>query len=309
MTKRHDKSGLSVAAELVDFIEARALPGTGVDAATFWDGLARMVSELGPKNRAFLEQRESLQQQIDAWHQSHRGQAHDANAYRAFLTEIGYLLPEGPDFTIETQNVDPEIAKIAGPQLVVPITNARFALNAANARWGSLYDALYGTDALGDLPEAGGYDAARGARVIAWGRDFLDRAVPLASGSWADVAAITVDNGQLSPALADPAQFTGYQGDPAAPTSVLLSNNGLGVELLIDKSSNIGGSDTAGVSDIWLESALSTIMDCEDSVACVDAEDKVLAYGNWLGLMRGDLEDTFDKGGKQVTRRLNPDAS
>ena len=309
MTERHDKSGLSVAAELVDFIEAQALPGTGVDAATFWDGLARMVNELGPKNRAFLEQRESLQQQIDAWHQSHRGQAHDANAYRAFLTEIGYLLPEGPDFTIETQNVDPEIAKIAGPQLVVPITNARFALNAANARWGSLYDALYGTDALGDLPEAGGYDAARGARVITWGRDFLDRAVPLASGSWADVAAITVDNGQLSPALADPAQFTGFQGDSAAPTSVLLSNNGLGVEILIDKSSNIGGSDKAGVSDIWLESALSTIMDCEDSVACVDAEDKVLAYGNWLGLMRGDLEDTFAKGGKQVTRRLNPDAT
>ncbi|TMV12794.1 malate synthase G [Arenibacterium halophilum] len=308
MTERHDKSGLSVAAELVEFIEARALPGTGIDAATFWDGLARMVEKLGPKNRDFLEQREAIQQKIDAWHQSRQGQAHDAAAYRDFLTEIGYLLPEGPDFTIETQNVDPEIAGIAGPQLVVPITNARFALNAANARWGSLYDALYGTDALGDLPEGGGYDAARGARVIAWGRDFLDRAVPLASGLWADVSKIEVQNGQLSPALANPAQFTGHQGDSAAPTSVLLSNNGLGVEILIDASSTIGGSDKAGVSDIRLESALSTIMDCEDSVACVDAEDKVLAYGNWLGLMRGDLEDTFEKGGKKVTRALHDDA-
>ncbi|MCB1340855.1 MAG: malate synthase G [Pseudooceanicola sp.] len=309
---RQERHGLQVAAELVEFIEGQALPGTGVEADTYWAGMARMVDTLGPKNRSLLAKREEMQAQIDDWHRGRKGQPANAADYQNFLREIGYLLPEGPDFSIETKGVDPEIATIAGPQLVVPITNARFALNAANARWGSLYDALYGTDALGDLPKGGGYDADRGARVIAWGRDFLDKAVPLAKGSWADVSNLAVKDGALlvdGGALKDPAQFVGYLEGELCPLQVLLQNNGLKIEVLVDPSSQIGGSDKAGISDIWLESALSTIMDCEDSVACVDAVDKVGAYANWLGLMKGDLVESFQKGGKTVTRRMNPDVT
>ena len=316
MTQRENRQGLNVAAELVDFIEAKALPGTGVSAEQFWTGLARMVSELGPKNRELLDTREAIQQKIDSWHVERQGASHDAEAYEAFLRDIGYLLPEGEDFNIETTNTDPEIATTPGPQLVVPITNARFALNAANARWGSLYDALYGTDALGDLPKPGGYDAERGERVIAWGRGFLDDAVPLSGGSWSDVTALSVADGQLQVAsgdkmlsLKDTGQFAGYAGGADAPTSVLLSNNGLHVVIEINADHPIGKTDNAHISDISLESAVSTIMDCEDSVACVDAEDKVLAYANWLGLMKGDLEESFDKGGKTVTRKLASDKS
>ena len=304
MTKYIERDQLKIAPQLVEFIETEALPDTGVASDVFWAGLSKLVHELGPKNRALLQKREDIQSQIDAWHVARRGQPHDAAAYEAFLREIGYLVPEGPDFEVDTANVDPEIAKIAGPQLVVPIMNARFALNAANARWGSFYDALYGTDALGDLPSGRGYDAERGARVIAKGRAFLDQAVPLARGSWSDISALSITKGL---GLANPAQLVGFTGDAAAPTSVLLKNNGLHIILDVDATSAIGKSDLAGISDIRLESAMSTIMDCEDSVAAVDAADKALAYRNWLGLMRGDLTETVTKGDKTFTRALNPD--
>ena len=304
MTKYIERDQLKIAPQLVEFIETEALPDTGVASDVFWAGLSKLVHELGPKNRALLQKREDIQSQIDAWHVARRGQPHDAAAYEAFLSEIGYLVPEGPDFEVDTANVDPEIAKIAGPQLVVPIMNARFALNAANARWGSFYDALYGTDALGDLPSGRGYDAERGARVIAKGRAFLDQAVPLERGSWSDISALSITQGL---GLANPAQLVGFTGDAAAPTSVLLKNNGLHIILDVDATSAIGKSDAAGISDIRLESAMSTIMDCEDSVAAVDAEDKALAYRNWLGLMRGDLTETVTKGDKTFTRALNPD--
>ncbi|WP_340241296.1 malate synthase G [Sulfitobacter pontiacus] len=307
MTERTDKNGLQVAAELVDFIEGAALPGTGIDAGTFWAGLSDLVHDLGPKNRALLQTRADMQAKIDSWHKERAGQPHDADAYTSFLREIGYLVPEGPAFEIDTKGVDPEIAQVPGPQLVVPITNARFALNAANARWGSLYDAYYGTDALGDLPQGKGYDADRGARVVARAKAFLDDAVPLASGSHADVTGYAVVDGALIPALKDPAQFVGYRGDAAAPEAILLRNNGLHIEIRIDATHNIGKTDPAGVADVLLESAMSTIMDCEDSVAAVDAEDKVVAYGNWLGLMKGDLSETFEKGGQQVTRKMHGD--
>ena len=307
MTQRTDKNGLQVAAELVDFIEGAALPGTGIDAGTFWAGLSDLVHDLGPKNRALLQTRADMQAKIDSWHKERAGQPHDADAYTSFLREIGYLVPEGPAFEIDTKGVDPEIAQVPGPQLVVPITNARFALNAANARWGSLYDAYYGTDALGDLPQGKGYDADRGARVVAQAKAFLDDAVPLASGSHADVTGYAVVDGALIPALKDPAQFVGYRGDAAAPEAILLRNNGLHIEIRIDAAHNIGKTDPAGVADVLLESAMSTIMDCEDSVAAVDAEDKVVAYGNWLGLMKGDLSETFEKGGQQVTREMHGD--
>jgi len=307
MTQRTDKNGLQVAAELVDFIEGAALPGTGIDAGTFWAGLSDLVHDLGPKNRALLQTRADMQVKIDSWHKERAGQPHDADAYTSFLREIGYLVPEGPAFEIDTKGVDPEIAQVPGPQLVVPITNARFALNAANARWGSLYDAYYGTDALGDLPQGKGYDADRGARVVAQAKAFLDDAAPLGSGSHVDVTGYAVVDGALTPALKDPAQFVGYRGDAAAPEAILLRNNGLHIEIRIDASHNIGKSDPAGVADVLLESAMSTIMDCEDSVAAVDAEDKVVAYGNWLGLMKGDLSETFEKGGQQVTREMHGD--
>ena len=307
---RIEIDGLKIAPELADFVENQALPGTGVSADTFWCGLSKLVHELGPKNRALLAVREKIQSQVDDWHIKHRGQPHDSAAYQGFLRDIGYLVPEGEDFQIETQNVDPEIASVAGPQLVVPVMNARFALNAANARWGSFYDALYGTDALGDAPSAGGYDAARGARVVAKGRAFLDAAVPLDGASWSDIMALSVAGGQLRAGdvgLADPAQYMGYIGDADAPTGVVLKNNGLHIIIEINPDSPIGSTDAAGIADIRLESALSTIMDCEDSVAAVDAEDKVVAYRNWLGLMRGDLAETVTKGGKTFTRVLNPD--
>ncbi|WP_109313085.1 malate synthase G [Ruegeria sp. AU67] len=309
MSSRQARSGLQVDTVLAEFIEGQALPGTGVTADAFWDGLARMVAELGPKNRAFLAKRQDIQGKVDAWHLERQGQDHDAEAYQAFLHEIGYLVEEGADFQIETANVDPEIASIPGPQLVVPITNARFALNAANARWGSLYDALYGTDAMGDLPAAGGYDAARGARVIAWAKGFLDDAVPLAFGSWADVSDLSVQDGALMPTLANPKQFVGYDGDPGKPDAVLLCNNGLHIQIRIDGHSAIGATDPAHIADMRLESALSTIMDCEDSVACVDATDKVVAYGNWLGLMKGDLTEEVNKGNTTFTRKLAKDLS
>jgi len=307
MAERIEKHGLQVDARMVDFIESRALSGTGIAADDFWRALASLIHDLGPKNRALLEKRATIQSAIDAWHIARRGQKHDGAAYTAFLREIGYLVPEGPDFTIETANVDPEIAAVPGPQLVVPVMNARYALNAANARWGSLYDALYGTDALGDLPHPGGFDAARGARVVARAKAFLDEAAPLASGSHAGVDGYRVENGALVPALNAPGQFVGFAGKPAAPTAIVLRNNGLHIIIDINAAHPIGTSDPAHVADIRLESAMSSIMDCEDSIAAVDAEDKVLAWGNWLGLMRGDLAEVMEKGGKTLTRRLNPD--
>ncbi len=307
MSSRETRSGLQISAELTGFIEGQALPGTGVSPEAFWSGLSQMVEELGPKNKALLAKRNEIQGRIDGWHLANIGQDHDAAAYQAFLREIGYLVEDGAAFQIETTNVDPEIALTPGPQLVVPITNARFALNAANARWGSLYDALYGTDAMGDLPEGGGYDTERGARVIAWAKSFLDDAVPLAEGSWADVTGLRVVGGALVPALANPAGFVGFGGAADAPEFVLLKNNDLHIQIMIDPTSNIGATDPAGIADMRLESALSTIMDCEDSVACVDAADKVVAYSNWLGLMKGDLTEEVTKGGKTFTRKLADD--
>ena len=296
MTEFLDRSGLSVDTRLADFIEQRALPGTGLDAAKFWNDFAGLLAKFAPENAALLAKREDLQAQIDAWHEARAGQAHDAPAYHAFLREIGYLVPEPAAFQVGTQNVDPEIATMAGPQLVVPALNARFALNAANARWGSLYDALYGTDAL-DAPAAkpGGYDSERGAAVIARAKALLDEAVPLASGSWADW-----QGGQLT--LADPAQWVGSK-----PGGILLRHNGLHIELVIDSASAIGKTDPAGIADVVLESALTTIIDLEDSVAAVDGEDKTLGYTNWLGLMRGDLTESFAKGGQTVTRAMEAD--
>lgn len=314
MTERVERNGLQVDTRLAAFLETQALPGTGVAPAAFWAGFSALVHDLGPRNRALLETRAALQARIDAWHIARRGQPQDVATQRAFLEEIGYLLPEGPAFQIETADVDPEIARLSGPQLVVPITNARYVLNAANARWGSLYDALYGTDALGDLPTGQGYDPARGARVVAWVRAHLDAVAPLAGGSWADVTRLEVADGVLlmhgpqgETGLADPAQFAGYDSGNGQ-MRVLLRVNGLGLEIRVDPASRIGRSDPAGIADVRVEAALTAIMDCEDSVATVDAEDKVQAYANWLGLMRGDLVETFTKGGAELTRRLAPDA-
>ncbi|KEJ89382.1 malate synthase G [Sulfitobacter donghicola] len=305
--ERVDRSGLKVDVQLADFVETQALDGLNVSADQFWSGFSELIHDFGPKNRELLAVRAEIQQKIDAWHKDRKAQDHDAKAYADFLKEIGYLVPEGAPFEIDTANVDAEIAATPGPQLVVPITNARFALNAANARWGSLYDAFYGTDALGDLPAAGGYDADRGARVVAKAKAFLDEAAPLAQGSHTDVSGYSIQAGALVPALADPKQFVGFVGDATSPKAILLKNNGIHVEIQVDASHPIGTSDPAHVSDVVLESALSTIMDCEDSVAAVDAEDKVVAYSNWLGLMRGDLVESFEKGGQMVTRKMNPD--
>ncbi|SHH81328.1 malate synthase G [Marivita hallyeonensis] len=310
MATRIDRHGLQIDQILHDFIEERALPGTGVDADAFWQALSKLAHEFGPRNKELLNIREDLQTKIDEWHIRHRNQPHDHEAYKAFLSEIGYLLDDGDDFEIETANTDPEIATVPGPQLVVPITNARYALNAANARWGSLYDGFYGTDAMGSPAPKGGYDKGRGARVVARARVFLDEAFPIEGGSHADVRRYYVHNGALlidDMPLAQPEKFVGYKGHPKAPDAVLLRNNGLHVELVFDRTHFIGARDQAGLADVRLESAVSAIMDCEDSVACVDAEDKTLAYANWLGLMKGDLADTFEKGGKTVTRALNPD--
>ena len=312
MSDRIEKYGLKIAQSLADFIDHEALPGTGVVPDNFWKGLSDLAHDFGSKNRSLVAHRELLQSQIDDWHSARKGQPHDAEAYKLFLSEVGYLVPEGADFEIETANVDPEIATISGAQLVVPVTNARFALNAANARWGSLYDALYGTDALGDLPASGGYDVTRGARVIAWGRALLDQSVPLTGSSWTVVTSLSVQDGVLlvdGVGLSDVAQFVGFGGDAAAPTRVLLRKNGLHLIVEIDANSPIGSTDLAGIADIRLEAAISTIMDCEDSVATVDASDKVQAYRNWLGLMRGDLTEEIVKGGQSYTRKLNPDLS
>jgi malate synthase len=290
-----EKSGLRVATELAGFVEDRVLPGTGIAADAFWSGAADIFARFVPRNRALLARRDALQAAIDDWHRARAGQPHDPQAYRAFLTELGYLVPEPAPFTVNPVNVDRELAETAGPQLVVPVLNARFLLNAANARWGSLYDALYGTDAIPGAAAGKGYDPARGAQVIAWAKAFLDTAAPLAAGTWAEWT-----GGDL--ALADPAQLIGRAGD-----NLLLAHNGLHIEVVIDRTHPIGRDDPAGIADVVMESALTTICDFEDSVAAVDAEDKVLAYGNWLGLMQGDLEDTFEKGGATITRRLNPD--
>jgi malate synthase len=307
---RTERHGLQVDRQLAEFLESRALPGSGVAADQFWAGFAGIIRDLTPKNRALLAKRDELQARLDAWHVAHRGGAHDHGAYKAFLEEIGYLLPEGGAFEIDTANVDPEIATVPGPQLVVPITNARFALNAANARWGSLYDAFYGTDAMGSLPPAGGYERGRGARVVARARVFLDEAFPIDGASHADVRRYHVIGGALlvdDLPLVTPSKFAGYRGNPKAPDAVLLRNNGLHVELIFDRAHFIGSRDQAALADVVMESAVTAIMDCEDSVACVDAADKVVAYSNWLGLMLGDLTSDLQKGGKTITRRLNAD--
>jgi malate synthase len=310
MTDRVTVHGLQVARELHDFIATEALPGTGLDEGKFWAGFAALATELMPVNRELLATRDKLQTAIDTWHRENPDKPIDALDYTAFLREIGYLVPEGPDFTIGTTNVDAEIATIAGPQLVVPLTNARFALNAVNARWGSLYDALYGTDAIaqdGELAAGKGYNEKRGAAVIDFARGVLDMSAPLASGSWKDISGFAVKNGALEPALKDPSQFAGFSGDAAAPRLILLAHNGLHIEVHFDRTRPIGKSDKAGISDVVLESAITTIMDCEDSIAAVDAQDKVGAYRNWLGLMDGSLSASFQKGGKTLERKANLD--
>ena len=290
-----EKYGLKVAAPLVRFLEEKALPGTGVAPEAFWRGVAALYARFAPENRALLGVRDTLQARIDAWHVAQAAAAIDQAAYQAFLREIGYLVPEPAPFAVSPANVDDEVARLAGPQLVVPVLNARFLLNAANARWGSLYDALYGSDAIPGAAEGTGYDPARGAQVIAWAKAFLDKAVPLARGSWTGWTG-------GAPDLADPGQFAGRDGD-----NLLFRNNGLHIELVVDRAHPIGRDDPGGIADVILESALSTIVDLEDSIAAVDAEDKVAAYANWLGLMKGALEARFDKGGATITRALEPD--
>jgi malate synthase len=302
-----EKAGLSVATVLADFIEQKALPGTGLDASAFWTGVSAIFARFVPTNKMVLQKRDELQAQIDDWHVARRGAAIDPAQYESFLREIGYLVAEPAPFAVTPTKVDDEVARMAGPQLVVPILNARFLLNAANARWGSLYDALYGTDALPGSPAGKGYDPVRGAQVIVRAKAFLDAAVPLASGSHTAAAGYAVVDGALTPALADPSAFVGYRGDAANPGAVLLRHNGLHIELVIDRAHAIGRDDPAGLADVVLESALTTICDLEDSVAAVDADDKVDAYANWLGLMKGDLEASFDKGGKTMTRRMEAD--
>ena len=310
MTDYTEKYGLKISDVLCNFVQERALVGTGLSSDIFWKGLSDMVKDLAPVNRALIEKRREIQDKIDAWHVAHRNTPHDHEAYKAFLKDIGYLVEEGDAFEIETSNIDPEIASVPGPQLVVPITNARYALNAANARWGSLYDCLYGTDAMGHQPPKGKYDKGHGARVIARARVFLDSAFPIDGTSHADARRYHVQDGQLlidDCPLSHPEKFAGYTGRAKAPDSILLRNNGLHVALIFDRAHPIGSRDQALLADVQIESAISAIMDCEDSVACVDADDKVQAYSNWLGLMKGDLEDSFEKAGVMQTRRLNPD--
>ena len=321
MTERVQKGALRIAPVFYDLVVDDIMPSIGIEPDAFWAALEAIVDDLGPKNRALLKRRDDLQSQIDRWHGERVGQAHDAAAYKQFLTDIGYLLPGGEDFKITTANVDPEIAKIAGPQLVVPVMNARYALNAANARWGSLYDAFYGTDVISEYDgcEKGkAYNPARGRKVIAMAMDFLDQAVPLVQGSHMDSTAYTLteENGRkrlvvsladgIETGLADPDQFVGYGGGDR-PITIVLCNNGLHIELLIDSTHPVGKDHMAGIRDVVLESAMTVIQDCEDSVAAVDADDKVAVYRNWLGLMKGDLQIDVEKGGKTITRRLNPD--
>ncbi|WP_290871552.1 malate synthase G [Aquabacterium sp.] len=318
MTARTTVHGLQVATELFRFIEDQVLPGTGVDSARFWAGFDAIVADLAPKNAALLAERDRIQTEMDQWHTAHPGPITDMPAYRAFLEKIGYTVPVPADVKVTTSNVDAELATQAGPQLVVPILNARYALNAANARWGSLYDALYGTDAIPETDGADkgkGYNPVRGAKVIAWARDFLDQSAPLESGSHKASTGYSVVGGKLvvslvggqTTGLKNPAQFVGFQGDAAKPSSVLLVNNGLHIDIVINATTAIGQSDAAGVADVVLESALSTILDLEDSVAAVDAEDKVLGYRNWLGIQLGTLTEEVAKGGKTFTRKLNAD--
>jgi malate synthase len=318
MIDRIEVGSLRVAKPLYDLINDESIPGTGVDPRRFWSEFAAIIRDLAPENRALLERRDELQAQIDLWHLQHRGAPQDPQAYRAFLEDIGYLLPEGEDFRITTENLDPEIASIAGPQLVVPVSNARYALNAANARWGSLYDALYGTDVIpeGDGAERGaGYNPARGEQVIAYAARFLDHVAPLREGSHAEVVGYSLRDGALAvgleaggtTGLEDPQRFVGYRTVDDRLALVLLRNNGLHVELHIDRDHAVGRQGKAGLKDVVIESAVTTIQDCEDSVAAVDAEDKVAVYRNWLGLMRGDLTAVFAKGGETLTRALNPD--
>jgi len=317
MTQRVTIGGLQVAQTLFDFINQQALPQTGITTEHFWHHFETIINEFSPRNKALLAKREEIQASIDHWHQKN---PYKFDSYKAFLQKIGYLLPPCDDFKITTTNVDPEMATMAGPQLVVPVMNSRFALNAANARWGSLYDALYGTDVISEAQGAEkgqGYNPVRGNKVIAFGRDFLNKATPLANGSHTGSASYRVVDGQLEVSLSngevtsllDTKQFVGYSGDALSPTAILLKNNGLHIEINIDASSTIGQTDGAGISDITLESALTTIMDCEDSIAAVDADDKVVVYSNWLGLMKGDLSQTIVKGGKEFTRQLNSDRS
>ena len=318
MTARTTIHGLQVATDLFRFIEDEVLPGTGIDSARFWAGFDQIVSDLAPKNAALLAERDRIQLAMDAWHQAHPGPIADMAAYRAHLESIGYLVPVPADVQATTAHVDAELALQAGPQLVVPILNARYALNAANARWGSLYDALYGTDAIaedGGAEKGRGYNPVRGAKVIAFARGVLDQAAPLATGSHADATAYAVVNAQLAvtlkdgtvTGLRDHGAFVGYQGEPGAPSSVLLTHNGLHLDIQIDRTTTIGKTDAAGISDVIVEAALSTILDLEDSVAAVDAEDKVLAYRNWLGIQLGTLTEEVSKGGTTFTRRLNAD--
>ncbi len=318
MSDRITTHSLQVAKSLYDFVNNDVLPGTGVDSQTFWSGFDSIVTDLAPKNAALLAERDRLQVELDTWHKANPGPITNMVAYRKFLTTIGYLVPSPKDAKATTENVDAELAIQAGPQLVVPILNARYALNAANARWGSLYDALYGTDVISeeDGAEKGkGYNPVRGAKVIAFARNVLDQAAPLATGSHADSAGYAVEGGKLvvtlkdgsKTGLKDAAKFVGYQGDAAAPKSVLLKNNGIHIDIIINKSTPIGSTDAAGVSDVVMEAALSTILDLEDSVAAVDAEDKVNGYANWLGILKGTLTESFDKGGKTMTRGLNAD--
>lgn len=318
MSARTTVHGLQVATELFRFVEDKVLPGTGVDSAKFWAGFDAIVSDLAPKNAALLAERDRIQTEMDQWHTAHPGPISDMAAYRAFLEKIGYTVPVPADVKVTTSNVDAELATQAGPQLVVPILNARYALNAANARWGSLYDALYGTDAIPETDGADkgkGYNPVRGAKVIAWARNFLDQSAPLEGASHKESAGYRVEGGKLVVALSNgkttglqnPEQFVGFQGDAAAPTSVLLVNNGLHIDVQINRDTAIGKTDAAGVSDLVLESALSTILDLEDSVAAVDAEDKVLGYSNWLGIQQGTLTEEVAKGGKTFVRKLNAD--
>jgi len=318
MTDRIQVGGLQVAKELFDFVNEQAIPGTNVDQSAFWSGFDALVHDLAPKNRALLAKRDDLQAKIDAYHIERQGKAHNATEYKTFLQEIGYLVPEGADFSATTQNVEPEIAKMAGPQLVVPIMNARFALNASNARWGSLYDGLYGTKVISEengAEKGKGYNKVRGDKVIAYARNFLNQAAPLVTGKHEGTTKYAIEAGKLVVTLADGSitglkeedKFAGYQGDAAAPIGILLTNNGLSFELQFDAASPIGSTDTAGMKDILMESALTTIMDCEDSVAAVDAADKVVAYSNWLGLMQGNLQIEIKKGDKTFIRKMNAD--
>ncbi len=318
MSKRLSRSNLQVSEVLVNFIENEALPETGINKQDFWDNFEKILNEFVPKNKNLLETRRKIKNQIDDFYKSNSGEKVNSDDYIKFLKEINYIVPVGIDFKVNTENVDLELSNQAGPQLVVPVTNARYALNAANARWGSLYDALYGTDAISEdngAERTSAYNPIRGQQVINYSKEFLDKNFSLENGSHKDAISYELTNNSLlirlknnsSTALKNKNQYIGYQGLSDNPTCILLKNNNLHIEIIIDKNGNIGSLDSASINDIILESALTTIQDCEDSVATVDAEDKVLAYRNWLGLMKGDLEDTFEKNGKKLTRSLNPD--